>query len=143
MNPEIERLWAYASIEDLQNRIDYLGEDHDSKEAIIDLAIEYGLVTNHTSMVVVREEVFEEQGIERKNAARVATEEAAREQRKQSAVRDNRVDTQEPAFSQPRAYPKSGGSGSSGGSGGGAFGPWVALLLLPLLTAKKKPNTNA
>ena len=134
LNPEIERLWAYASIEDLQSRIDYLGEDADSEQAIVDLAIEYGLVTEYTSMIVVREEVFQHYGIDRNNADRVATEEDARNQRQAAPVRDNRADAQQPAFNQPRAYPNRGG----GGSGGGAFGPWVFVLLLPLLLAKEK-----
>ncbi|PUB91755.1 MAG: hypothetical protein DBP01_00645 [gamma proteobacterium symbiont of Ctena orbiculata] len=48
-NPEIERLWAFATIEDLQNQIDYLGEDADSRQAIIDVAKEFSLVTDYTS----------------------------------------------------------------------------------------------
>lgn len=133
LNPEIERLWAYANIEDMQNRIDYLGADADAEQAIVDLAIEYGLVTNYTSMIVVREEVFQHYGIDRNNAARVATEEDARNQRQSGSVRNNRADSQQPAFNQPRAYPRSGG-----GSGGGALGPWVFVLLLPLLLVKGK-----
>jgi len=126
LHPEVERLWAYASIEGLQDRIDYLGEDSDSKQAITDLAIEYGLVTDYTSMVVVRDEVFKQYNIDRSNAARAAEEHTAREQRKADPVRNNRQDTQQPAFSTTRAYPKS-------GNGGGALGPWTLLLLLPLL----------
>jgi Ca-activated chloride channel family protein len=126
LHPEVERLWAYASIEGLQNRIDYLGEDSDSKQAIIDLALEYGLVTDYTSMVVVRDEVFKQYGIDRSNATRVAEEHTAREQRKANPVSNNRQDTQQPAFGTTRAYPKS-------GNGGGAMGPWSLFLLLPLL----------
>jgi Ca-activated chloride channel family protein len=129
LNPEIERLWAYASIEDLQNRIDYLGADSDSEQAIVDLATEYGLVTDYTSMVVVRDEVFKDYDIERNNAARIANEQLAREQRQAAPVRDNRRDAQQPAFSTPRAYP------SKTGNGGGAMGPWALVLLLPLLLA--------
>jgi Ca-activated chloride channel family protein len=132
LNPEIERLWAYASIEDLQNRIDYLGADSDSEQAIVDLATEYGLVTDYTSIVVVRDEVFKEYDIQRNNAARVANEHQAREQRKVAPVRDNRRDAQQPAFSAPRAYP------SKIGDGGGAMGPWALVLLLPLLLASKR-----
>jgi Ca-activated chloride channel family protein len=126
LNPELERLWAYANIEDLQNRIDYLGEDADSEQAIIDLAIEYGLVTNYTSMLVVRDEVFAQHGIDRTNATRVANEQNARAQRTAGPIREHRQDTQQPAFSSPRAYPKS-------TDGGGAVDPWTLLLLLPLL----------
>jgi Ca-activated chloride channel family protein len=126
LHPEVERLWAYASIEDLQNRIDYLGEDSDSEEAIVDIALEYGLVTNYTSMVVVRDEVFQQYGIDRVNAARVADEQTARAQRSAGPVRDNRTDTQNPAFNSSRAYPK---------NGAGALGPWTLVLILPMLFA--------
>ncbi len=58
LHPEIERLWAFAKIEDLQNRLDYFGEDADIEQAITDIAVENGLVTDHTSMIVLREERF-------------------------------------------------------------------------------------
>jgi Ca-activated chloride channel family protein len=82
--------------------------------------------------VVVRDEVFKEYDIQRNNAARVANEHQAREQRKVAPVRDNRRDAQQPAFSAPRAYP------SKIGDGGGAMGPWALVLLLPLLLASKR-----
>lgn len=132
LNPEIERLWAFATIEDLQNQMDYLGHDADTEQAIVDLAKQYGLVTDYTSMLVVREEVFKELGIDRNNQARVATEQAARNKRENSDIQDQRQDAQKPAFSQPRAYPK------RTGNGGGSLGPFALLLLLPLLWAKKR-----
>jgi Ca-activated chloride channel family protein len=122
--PEIERLWAFASIEDLQNKIDYLGEDPDSKQAIVDLALEYGLVTDYTSMVVVRDEAKAQYGIGQANADRVAAEHSARQQRSTGEVPGHRQDTQQPAFSSPRAQ---------SASGSGALGPWALLLILPLL----------
>ncbi len=131
-NPEIERLWAFATIEDLQNRIDYLGEDADSRQAIIDLAKEYSLVTDYTSMTVLREEQYQHYGIDRRNQARVAKEQNARQQRSAAPVVNNRVDQQQPMTSKPRAYPSSGHS-----SGGGALGPWLLLLLFPLWKAGK------
>ena len=124
LHPELERLWAFASIEDLQNRIDYLGPDSDSEQAIVDLAVEYGLVTPYTSMLVVREELFEQYGMERNNARRVSNEQAAREQRASNPVSSHRQDVAQPAFNGNRAYPK---------SGGGAVGPWMVLILLPLV----------
>ncbi len=133
-NPEVERLWAFASIEDLQNRIDYLGEDADSRQAIVDLAKEYSLVTDYTSMTVMREEQYQHYGIDRRNQARVAMEQAARQQRSSAPVVNNRVDEQQPMYSKPRAYP------SSGHSGGGALGPWLLLLLIPLWKAGQSRN---
>ncbi len=131
LNPEIERLWAFGKIEELQNKIDYLGEDADAKQAIVDLAKEYGLVTDYTSMIVVREEVFKQLNIARNNDKRVKTEQAARQQRASQGVRDNRKDTQQPAFQSPRSYP-------SGGSGGGSSDFWLILMLLPLFVSTLK-----
>ncbi len=135
LNPELERLWAFATIEDLQNRIDYLGEDADSRQAIVDLAMEYGLVTDYTAMVVVREEAFEQYGIGRNNAARVDAERAAREQRTAGPVRDHRQDARQPAFSAPRAYP-------AGGDGGGALGPWTLVVLAALLLLRRREGAR-
>ena len=131
-NPELERLWAYATIESIQNRMDYLGHDADSEEAIVDLAVEHGLVTPYTSMVVVEEQVFEQQGIARNNKARVEKERAARQQREAAPVQDHRQDRAQPAFSDNRAYPS---------SSGGSAGPVVMLLLLALIFVRHKRRT--
>ena len=130
--PEIERLWAYAKIQDLKKQIDYLGSDADFKNAIVDLAVENGLVTDYTSMIVMRDEQFAEHGIERKNKKRRAKEQVAQQQRAQTAVTNHRVDTQTPAFSKPRA------SYSGGGGGGGAFNPLLYLPLVLLVIYRRK-----
>ena len=124
LHPEIERLWAFAKIEDLQNRLDYFGEGADLEQAITDLAVENGLVTDYTSMIVLREERFDELGIKRLNRDRVEKELLARQERAVQGIRDNRVDQNQPMYSSQRA---------SHSNGGGAFGPWMLLLLLPLL----------
>lgn len=124
LHPEIERLWAFAKIEDLQNRLDYFGEGADLEQAITDLAVENGLVTDYTSMIVLREERFDELGIKRLNRDRVEKELLARQERAVQGIRDSRVDHNQPMYSSPRA---------SHSNGGGAFGPWMLLLLLPLL----------
>lgn len=122
-NPEIERLWAYAAIEEAARELQNFGEDADLKEAIVDLAVEYGLVTDYTAMVVVHDEVFEEQGIERNNLARRAIEEAAVEQRAGRPAVSRQVDTQQPMYSSNRPSH----------SGSGALDVWSLLLLAPLL----------
>jgi Ca-activated chloride channel family protein len=127
LHPEIERLWAFARIEDLQNRLDYFGEGADLEQAITDIAVENGLVTDYTSMIILREERFDELGINRLNHSRIAKEQLARQERAVQGVRDNRVDHKEPMYTQPRP---------THGNGGGAFGPWMMLLLLPLLARR-------
>jgi Ca-activated chloride channel family protein len=121
-NPEIERLWAFANIERLNQQIADLGEKPDARQAIIDLATEYGLVTDYTSMLVVSEERFARHGIARGNRARVAIEHAAQTHRAQRAVPSRRVDIQQPMYSKPRPS-----------HGGGSFDGLTLLMLLPLL----------
>lgn len=137
-NPEIERLWAYASIRDMQDMIDYLGDDSEYRSAIVDIAIKYGLVTDQTSMVVIRDEQFDARNIERKNRDRRNIEVNAAQQRQSQAVRNTRVDQSSPAFNQPRpSY------GSGGGSGGGSSGIELALLsllMLPLLMMRRRKS---
>ncbi len=122
-NPEIERLWAYASIEDMTSEIADFGEKPDLKQAVVDLGTEYGLVTDYTSMVVVREEMFESYGIKRRNRDRLATERTAQSVRAGRPAQSRRVDTQQPMYQSSRP---------SHSSGGGAMGPWTLLLVLPL-----------
>jgi len=122
-NPELERLWAFALIDDLQAELDYYGEGPDLEQAIVDLAVEYGLVTRHTSMLVLSEERFAELGIERRNRDRLAQEALAQQARATQAVKANRVDGQQPISQQSRA---------SHGNGGGDLGPWMLTFLLLL-----------
>ena len=124
LHPEIERLWAFAKIEDLQNRLDYFGGDADIEQAITDIAVENSLVTDYTSMIVLREERYQELGIDRLNKSRVEKEQLARQERLAQGARNNRVDTQQPMYAEQRA---------SHGNGGGAFDIWMLLLLFPLM----------
>jgi Ca-activated chloride channel family protein len=116
LNPEIERLWAFASIEAALEDIDEFGETGDRKQVVTDLAVENGLVTPYTSMVVVREEVFAAKGIDRRNGKRRSVEVAAAEKRAAQPVRTTRVDRQQPMFKSNRPVYRSGGGGGGGGS---------------------------
>ena len=132
LNPELERLWAYATIENLQAKMDYFGADQDTEDAIADLATEYGLVTDYTSMVVVREEVFAAQGIKRSNRDRVKTEQVAQQARAAQPPQNRRADQQQPMYNNKR--PATGG----GGSGGGAAGLPLLLVLSGLLVMRRR-----
>lgn len=134
LHPELERLWAYSKIKNIEANMDYLGEDQDSKDAIKSIAVEYGLVTNYTSLLVVEESVFETLSIDQKNKKRIEKEHQAQQQKSQKAVQDNRADKQQPMFKTP--------SPSIGGGSGGAMHPlWLLLLLtirLPSWFANRK-----
>lgn len=120
LHPELERLWAYSKIKNIEAKMDYLGEDQDSKDAIQSLALEYGLVTNYTSLLVVEESVFESLSIEQKNKLRIQKEQQAQQQKANTAVQDNRADKEQPMFNSP-----------SSSIGGGAMHPlWLLLLLV-------------
>ncbi len=141
LNPEIERLWAFASIEQLQATLDYFGQDGDVEQAISDIAVEYGLVTDYTSMIVLEEARFQQLKIERRNKQRVATEFAAREARKSRPVQSHRADTQQPMFNSP--LPVNRGGSSSGGAG--AVNPsWLILIVaLMMLSSTRKKHQQA
>ena len=128
-NPEIERLWAYAAIQDLKDQMAYLGSDPDAQDAISDLAIEYGLVTDYTSMIVLREEQYQAYGIDRTNRDRLQKENAAAQRRAQEQVNSRRVDAHAPI---------SQGSRATHSTGGGALG--LPFLLIALLTVRVVRN---
>ncbi len=119
-NPELERLWALATIETIEasGRIGQMPQA-ESENAIRDLGLAYQLVTDHTSMVVLSDEAFSDRGIERRNQARVARESKARATRSQQPVTSYRVDKKKPAFT--FKAPDLGG-------GGGAIDPVTGLL---------------
>jgi Ca-activated chloride channel family protein len=125
LNPELERLWAFAAIEEMQAEMADFGKDADLEQAIVDLSIEYGLVTDYTSMVVLREEVFDTLGIKRHNQQRVQVEAQAQQQRASQPVSTNRVDKNQPMFKSNRPS-----------HGGGSFEAGALLLMLMLLLVK-------
>lgn len=115
-HPEIERLWALDRIERLEHRKG-IGEIAPGKadQAIEELGIRYQLVTDQTSMVILSDERFRENGIDRKNRQRIAREEEARAAG--NSVQTRRVDKEQPMF------PSSAPSPRRGGKGGGALDP--------------------
>jgi Ca-activated chloride channel family protein len=119
-NPELERLWAFATIQELKEQQEIIGETDDSKQGITDVALNHGLVTDYTSLVVVRDEVFKEKNIERKNAARVEREQLARQQRANAPIQQTTQDANQPAFPSARHTTT---------NGAGAFGMWILLAL--------------
>ena len=122
-SPELERLWAFSTIEGLMREMEVFAEEGDRKQAIEDIALEYGLVTPYTSMLVVREEVFKQLNIQRTNQQRVQVEQQAQQMRSNQSAASTPVQSNTQAFSAPRPTYR--------GSGGGAIG-WSDLLLLSL-----------
>lgn len=124
--PDIERLWAFSRIEDEMRQNAVLDQaDKDSKQAITDTAVEFGLLTPYTSMIVLRDEVFAQKGIERSNDRRTKLEADARTQR---ASTPPSFPSAQLASSGPRPHISTSGGGSSSG-GSGAAGPALLLML--------------
>lgn len=117
-NPEIERLWAMALIEQIEvKEAAGLQPPAESHDAIQNLGVSHQLVTDYTSMIVFDDATHARRGIARNNQQRIATERAAQSVRATQPARQARVDTAQPAFPGPAHHV----SHSSGGSGGGDF----------------------
>ena len=116
-NPEIERLWAMALIEQIEAKenagLEPAAESHD---AIQHLGVAYQLVTDDTSMIVLDDETHAKRGIARHNRQRSAAELAAQSVRATQPARQGRFDTAQPAFPAPAPHVSrhSGGGDLSG-----------------------------
>lgn len=91
-NPELERLWALSMIDDQMEIIRERGESDALRSKVVALGKEYSLVTDYTSMVVLRDDVLESEQIQRRNADRVANERLAEQSRANAPVKSYRVD---------------------------------------------------
>lgn len=120
--PEIERLWALARIEELEAQKRLGAEAGEIDGMIGDIAQSYSLVTDETSMVVVREEAFAEHAIARRNKERVDRERGAR------AAREGAPSAAYAAKYSPRPVSSKPPAGLNGG--GGCVGPLFGLLTL-------------
>jgi Ca-activated chloride channel family protein len=135
-NPELERLWALQIIHGIQRKqmLGLMTADAASA-AIRKLGVTYQLVTDETSMLVVGDSVFADNGIDRKNQERTSTEHTAQVQKSGDPATNYAVGQGNPAFGSPAPSSGGGSSGSgssgstSGGSGtyGGALDPATAL----------------
>lgn len=98
-NPEIERLWALAMIEQIEAK-EAIGAlpASETKGMIEELGVKYQLVTDHTSMVVLDDASFARRGIERRNQARTLVEQQAQAARTLQPIANHRIDQAQPAF---------------------------------------------
>ncbi|MDX2187566.1 MAG: VIT and VWA domain-containing protein [Opitutaceae bacterium] len=98
-NPEIERLWAMAQVEQLEQK-ESLGlvPPTEAKDAITQLGVNFQIVTDQTAMVVLDDASFQRNGIERRNLDRTTLERQAQALRAQLPAQSNQVDQSNPAF---------------------------------------------
>lgn len=143
-NPELERLWALDRIElfeDLRNSGDMPAEE--TASLVRQLGVDYQLVTDETSMVVLSDDAFRKYGIERRNAARTAAEHRAQSARAAQPVKNYRADVPLDAASAPAEstavspVPRGGEQNRlfelpAPKLGGGAFSPMAVVVALAL-----------
>ena len=141
-NPELERLWALAMIEKIEAR-ERIGimPATESENAIRDLGLEYQIVTDYTSMVVLSDTAFADRGIERRNQTRIAREQQARTQKAQQPPKNYTVDRKKPAF-KFKAPNLGGGGGAIDPLTGGLAAVITALGAIRLTIRKKKARNN-
>jgi Ca-activated chloride channel family protein len=137
-NPELERLWALATIEKIEamERIGTMPAS-ESENAIRDLGLTYQIVTDYTSMVVISDTAFADRGIERRNQARIAQEQQARIKKSQQPVKNYRIDDKKPAF-KFKTPDLGGGGGAIDPLTGGLAAFLTALGVLRLAIRNKK-----
>jgi Ca-activated chloride channel family protein len=142
--PELERLWAYAEVRWLEYQRDMqLADAAEANARIGELGVDYQLVTDETSMILLDEEDFAKVGIDPTNRDRTQREEEARMLRSAGDAVDHGVAV-DPAFAgtSGTSLPPSGGSSSDSGydsgSGGGALGGDDAVALVLFAFAGRK-----
>ena len=137
--PELERLWAFDRIEELEQAA-IRGElpERESKDAIAGLGVAYQLVTDETSMLVLDDASFAELGIDRANRARTARERQAQAKRVGQVAPNFRIDSAEsPAFPSAAPRPR---------TGGGALAPSTAIALVAFVALgnrRRKRSSSA
>jgi len=124
-NPEIERLFAYAAIEETMEKIRDEGESKKLVNTVKEFGTHYSLVTDYTSMIVLKKSEKEKYGITNKNCDRVKRERLASSNR---AAKSYRVDSGQKTF----------GGNSSHGIGTGPVGPIFAFFALVMLAFVRK-----
>ena len=131
-NPELERIWALAKIDELMARVRDEGETEALRQQITELGLRYSLVTDYTSMLVVSDDVLEREGLQQHNAERVQRERAAQQQRAAQPATNYRVDTS--ATSTGESSQGAFGNRPAPGIGSGPVG----LLVVPLVAWLKR-----
>jgi len=152
-SPELERLWALDSIHAIQKQA-LLGliPQAEANARVQKLGVDYQLVTSETSMLVLDDQGFTDQGIARNNQARSDAEHAA--QTNGSASNGSTVPVStgsgSPATPNTGASAPNNGSGSYSGDSstqyGGALDPSTLLLLfgsLFTLGARRRRTSEA
>jgi len=126
-NPEIERLWALSRIEEAMGAIREKGKTRDLYSQVVGLGTQYSLVTDYTSMVVLKASEMENMGIDSKNAHRVKKERKAQAKRSSHTTKNYRVDNHSGSDSSSNTGMFNGHTSHNIGTG--AVGPLFVTLV--------------
>jgi Ca-activated chloride channel family protein len=145
--PELERLWALAKVEELElaYSVDLLDREL-ARADVEQIGVEYQIVTDETSMILLTEEALRRYGIDPRNRERSLTEEEARAARDEGEPVGTSSGDGSSGASTGYGGTSSGGYSGSGSDswGGGAIGTVDALALaggaafLLLLSARRR-----
>lgn len=135
-SPELERLWALASIHALEQQA-MLGllPPAEAKQRVQQLGVDYQLVTSETSMLVLDDQGFADQGIARNNQMRTDIEHAAQSNGSNSSGNASAPLSPSSGSSSPSSSSSGSSSPSSNSEFGGALDPSSLVLLLASLLA--------
>lgn len=107
--PELERMFALHRVNALERAARRgLAESSETKAAVRDLGLQFQIVTDETSMLVLKDDAFTRHGIGRDNQVRADAERSAQLARAATPVQDRRADLQQPMFSAPAFSRRSG-----------------------------------
>lgn len=137
-NPEIERLWALSTIKNVMGEIQESGVSDKLRKKVVDLGVEYSLVTDYTAMVVVDEIEAEELGFKRNNAKRIKKERDSQKSKSTKPGKNYRVDKTNSSRTLAKSNKPTFNGSSSPGIGTGPVGPFFIMLLLSVMRRKRK-----
>lgn len=107
--PELERMFALHRVAALERATRRgLAESSETKAAVRDLGLQFQIVTDETSMLVLKDEAFARRGIARNNQTRADAERAAQIARAATPAVDRRADAERPMFDAPAFSRRSG-----------------------------------
>jgi Ca-activated chloride channel family protein len=112
-NPEIERLWAMSMVEQIEvkQQLGALPGD-EAQNAIENLGVQYHIVTDHTSMLVLDDSTYAKRGIERRTLQRNTIERQAQSLRAQQPIQNHQVDQKTPTYEKRAPGLRFGGGGA-------------------------------
>lgn len=92
-NPELERIWALAQVEMHEDMVNQgIESNSEHQDFLRNIGVEYQIVTDETSLIMLTDEGHSKHGIERRNLSRVQNEKRAQSARNAAPIKNYRAD---------------------------------------------------